>query len=66
MQQKEKTKKEIMQSVPDGGTLTLPLAGENLNAWRVRAAEINRDEGYEHYSITANSRLNQLTIIANV
>jgi len=55
-----------MRSIPDGGMLTLPLSEECFRAWYVRACEENKKDGYQHYSITRNSKMNTLTIIANI
>jgi len=63
---KKKSKKDIMRSIPDGGMLTLPLSEECFRAWYVRACEENKKDGYQHYSITRNSKMNTLTIIANI
>lgn len=63
---KKKSKISIMRSIPEGGMLTLPLSEECYQAWYVRACEVNKSDGYHHYTITRNRILNTLTIISNL
>lgn len=59
-----KTKTEIIRSVRVGDRLDLVLSEVNAQAYRVRASEINRKEGYQHYRIASNRLMNQLSIMA--
>ncbi len=60
------TKRKIIRSVHEGDALTLVLSQESERAWRQRVHEINREDGWEHYCISKNSKLDTLAIIANV
>lgn len=67
MERKEnKTKKEIILGVPDGGFMMFPLEeGDSLGGWQQRAHEINTAEGWLHYTIACNRKSRMLTIYAN-
>lgn len=60
------SKRKIIRSVHEGDVLTLVLSQESERAWRQRVHEINREDGWEHYCISKNSKLDTLAIIANV
>ena len=60
------TKRRVIRSVHEGDALTLVLSQENERAWRQRVHEINKEDGWEHYCVSKNSKLDTLAIIANV
>lgn len=66
MKQKQRTKEQVFRSIPDGAWLTISADGESINAWRVRARETNRKDGYKHYVINYQPIMRQINIIANV
>ena len=60
----ERSKPEIIRSVADGDKLELVLSEVNEPAFRNRASELNKTDGYKHYRIASNSAMNTLMIIA--
>lgn len=64
MIKEERSKPEIIQSVADGDRMMLILSEVNEGAFRARASEINRQEGWQHYRIATNASMNTLMIIA--
>ena len=67
----ERSKPEIIKSVRDGDKLVLDYpeyTKEQLQscyaAFSVRASEINRAEGRQHYRIAKIAELNQIIVIA--
>ena len=62
----ERTKPEIIRSVPDGSTLLVDLErGDSVDAWRVRASEVNAADGWRHYTIGLNKYSGQVAITAH-
>ena len=60
----DKNNVEILRSVPDGGMLTLPMSEfGSLHALRVRASDLNAQDGWMHY-IVRISRIENKVIIA--
>ena len=71
MMKDERSKPEIIKSVRDGDKLVLDYpeyTKEQLQscyaAFSVRASEINRAEGRQHYRVAKIAELNQIVIIA--
>lgn len=62
----EKNNVEILRSVPDGGQLTLPMSEfGSIQALRVRASELNSQDGWLHY-IVRISKIEGKVIIAAI
>lgn len=61
---KERSKPEIIRSVADGDRLELVLSECNEMAFRSRVAELNRQDGWQHYRIATNTAMDTLMIIA--
>ena len=67
----ERTKPDIIRSVADGDKLVLNYPDDTADdlrkryrAFFVRASEINRTDGYQHYRVAIVAELRQLVIIA--
>ena len=58
-------KRDILRQIPDGETLTLRLSDESWRAWYNRAWEINQEDGWAHYIVSKNVKLNTILIKAN-
>ena len=63
--EKTKTQKEIIRSVADGQTYTLPLNTVSYHSFFQRAYELNKEDGWRHYDIRKSKANNTLTIIAH-
>ena len=65
--QKETAKKiDTIKSIPDGGMLTIAVKpDESVHAWQQRVYEINRAEGWQHYTVSVRKAIGQVIIIAN-
>lgn len=62
----ENKKTEVIRSVADGTTLLYPLEkGDCIDAWRVRASEINAKDGWRHFTIGLNKYSGQVAITAH-
>ena len=62
----ELTKPDIIRNIPDGTTLLVGLPeGDSLESWRVRASEINAEEGWRHYTVGHSKFTGQVAITAN-
>lgn len=48
---------DIIRSVPCGDMLQKPLDGVNVDSYRSKVAQINRKDGYQHYSISESKSL---------
>jgi hypothetical protein len=59
-------KVEIIRSVHDGDRLDFELSEHNIAAFRSRASELNKLDGWRHYRIAASVPLNLMSIIANL
>lgn len=46
---------DIIRSVKHGKMLQMQLSGVNEKSYRSKVAQINRKDGYKHYSIAINS-----------
>ena len=66
MEKKILSKPELIRSVHEGTTLLVGLTmGDSVEAWRVRASELNRIDGYKHYSVELNKFTGQVAITAH-
>lgn len=46
---------DIIRSVKSGKLLQMQLSGVNEKSYRSKVAQINKRDGYKHYSIAINS-----------
>ena len=46
---------DIIRSVRPGKLLQMQLSGVNEKSYRAKVSQINRRDGYKHYSIAINS-----------
>lgn len=59
-------RKQLIRSIPDGGMLTFPMSEDlSLNALRQRCLELNKIDGWLHYSIVSSNKTKLITILAN-
>jgi hypothetical protein len=58
-------KKDIIRGVKDGEMLTLPLDKVSYRAFVQRCFEVNKEDGWRHYSISKSKLCNTLTIVAH-
>ena len=60
----DKNNVEILRSVPDGGMMIYPISEfRSIQALRVRASELNAQDGWLHY-IVRLSKIEKKVIIA--
>ena len=67
----ERSKPEIIRGVADGDRLVLTYEEDTVRQLRlryrtffVRASEINRKDGWQHYRVALSAELRQIIIIA--
>lgn len=56
---------ETIRSVKEGDTLTFPLSEVNQPSWRAKVGLINNKDGYRHYSVAVNTKMDILGIVNN-
>lgn len=56
---------KIIRGIPRGGRVTFPLTAQNVASWRARVSQINKVDGYTHYSVAVSTPLNILGVINN-
>lgn len=56
---------DIIRSVPCGDMMQKPLDEVNVDSYRSKVAQINRKDGYQHYSISESKSLNIFCIKNN-
>ena len=44
---------------------TYPLDGVNVSSWRSKVSQLNKEDGYVHYSVAVNTALGIFGIINN-
>lgn len=49
---------QIIRSVKAGETMQRTLDGVNVSSYRAKVAQINRKDGFQHYSIIEKKSLN--------
>ena len=59
------SKKKIIRNLKPGDAVTLVLSNESYAAWRQRVLEINKEDGWRHYSVFKNKKLDMLAIVEN-
>lgn len=55
----------FIRGIPSKSKKTMPLEGENVASWRTLVGQINKADGYTHYSVAISTPLNVLGIINN-
>lgn len=56
---------KFIRGVPNNGKKTMPLDGEIVASWRAKVSQINKADGYTHYSVAVSAPLNILGIVNN-
>ena len=52
---RENCLKAIFRDIADGDVKVVPLAETNVSSLRTRAAELNRDAGYQKFKVSVDS-----------
>lgn len=56
---------ERIRGVREGDCLQMPLSQVNEKSYRSKVAQLNKADGYQHYSIAVSESMNILGVINN-